>query len=181
MGMERHRPLPVLAAVIVTLAALSGCGGLPGSGSDDADRAQGTGPVRTSPADTGLGSVRDSGDIPDPCTLFTNADVTALTGREVSTTDEDGAAPGAITRYCQWQQPSGQLAVFLTRTTEADFETTTVNGEPVAGVGEDAVALSGHLFVLYGTVQIDVYARGDSDAKNLEVAKDVAKALMPKI
>ena len=178
--MKRRPPLSILAAVIVTLAALSGCGALSGSGSGDADRAGATESPRPAPSPTPT-SVQDTGDIPDPCTLLTDADVTTLTGREVSTTDEDGAAPGAITRYCQWQQPSGQLAVFLTRTTEAAFETTTTNGERVDGVGDDAVALSGHLFVLHGTVQIDVYARGDSDAKNLEVAKKVARALMPKI
>jgi hypothetical protein len=172
--MMRRRPLSILAAVIVTLAALSGCGSVSGAGSDDA----GTPSPRTAVTST---PARDNGDIPDPCTLLTSGDVAALTGRSVSTIDKDDAAPGAITRYCQWQQPSGQLAVFLTRTTEADFETTTTSGEPVDGVGEDAVALSGHLFVLHGTVQIDVYARGDSDAKNLEVAKKVARAIMPKI
>jgi len=166
-----------LAAVIAALAVLSGCGVLPGSDSGDANRS-GVGAPVLSPTPA---NVHDEGDLPDPCTLLTEADVTALTGREISTIDKDEAGSGAITRYCQWQQPSGQLAVFLTRTTEADFRTTTTDAESVDGVGEDAFLLSGHLFVLHGTVQIDVYARGDSDEKNLEVAKKVAKALIAKM
>ena len=41
--------------------------------------------------------------------------------------------------------------------------------------------LSGHLYVLYGTVSIDVYSRGDSDEENLAKEKAIAKVLIPKI
>ncbi|GAB7048239.1 hypothetical protein [Catenuloplanes indicus] len=132
-------------------------------------------------AESGLGSVKDSGAIPDPCTLLSDAEVTSLTGRDITQIDEDGAPTGDVTRYCQWQQNSGQLAVFLTRTTAGDFQLAIAEAEPVDGVGEDAFWLSGHLFVLYGTVQIDVYSRGGSDGENLSDAKTIATTLIPRI
>ena len=126
-------------------------------------------------------SVKDSGDLPDPCTLLSKAAVVDLTGREITQIDEDGGTAGDPTRDCQWQQSGGQLAVFLSRTSAGDFQVTVDQAEPVSGVGEDAYAHSGHLYVLYGTVQIDVYSGGASDAKNLSHAKAVAKTLIPRI
>jgi hypothetical protein len=126
-------------------------------------------------------SVKDAGDIPDPCTLLSEAEVVDLTGREITQIDEDGGSAGDVTRYCQWQQSGGQLAVFLSRTTADDFQVTVDEAEWVDGVGQDAYTHSGHLYVLHGTVQIDVYSRGASDAKNLSHAKAVAKTLIPRI
>jgi Protein of unknown function (DUF3558) len=166
-----------LKRLLVALAVVSltgGCGLL-----DSAVAAPTAAPSPT--ADSGFGSVKDSGDIPDPCTLLDEDEVTHLTGREITQVDEDGAGPGAITRFCQWQQESGQLAVFLSRTTPADFQVTVDDAEPVDGVGEDAFLHSGHLYVLYGTVQLDVYSRGGSDTQNLTDARQVAKALLPRI
>ena len=166
-------------AVVAVALLLSGC-----SSSADADAASVPTPsasaASAASAVSGLGSVKDEGAIPDPCTLLSKADVADLTGRTVSQTDEDGQQ-GEGTRYCQWQQPGGQLDVFLSRTTEADFTIAIADAQPVDGVGEDAFSLSGHLYVLYGTVSIDVYSRGDSDEKNLAVEKQIAKVLIPKI
>ena len=131
----------------------------------------------TAAADSGFGSVKDSGDIPDPCTLLSRAEVSSLTGREITRIDEDGAA-GEATRYCQWQQPGGQLDVFLSRTTAEDFKVVTVQGEAVDNVGEGAFWCSGHLYVLYGTVQIDVYSRGGDD---LADAKEIAQTLLSRV
>ncbi len=174
----------VAAVAVAATVALSGCGVLTGTRSDDSAQAA---PVATPGASTtpaassGFGSVKDAGDIPDPCTLLTDAEVVGLTGRAVSRKDPDGEQSGEATRYCQWQQPSGQLDIFLSRTTDSDFQTTITGAEPFDGVGEDAFSLSGHLYVLYGTVNIDVYSRGDSDEKNLEVEKAVAEVLIPKV
>ncbi|MET0424129.1 MAG: DUF3558 family protein, partial [Actinoplanes sp.] len=134
-----------------------------------------------SAATSGLGSVKDGGDIPDPCTLLSEAEATDLTGRDVTQIDQDGAGAGDTTRFCQWQQDGGQLAVFLSRTTAADFQSTIAGAEPVDGVGEDAFWFSGHLYVLYGTVQIDVYSRGGEDPVNLDDAQQVAKVLIPRV
>ena len=171
-----------LAAVVaVTVVALSGCG-------SDNDTAAQAAPGPTSPAasapaasTSGLGSVKNAGVIPDPCKLLASTDVVALTGRAVSRTDPDGLQSGEATRYCQWQQTGGQLDVFLNRTSAADFDATVAGAAPVAGVGEKAFSLSGHLYVLYGTVCVDVYARGGSDPENLEIEKKIATVLIPKI
>nr|BFE68970.1 hypothetical protein GCM10020092_022710 [Actinoplanes digitatis] len=86
--------------------------------------------------------MKDSGAIPDPCTLLSRTEVTRLTGRDISQIDEDGLPDGDENRYCQWQQPGGQLAVFLGRTTADDFKIKIADATPVDGVGEDAFALA---------------------------------------
>jgi hypothetical protein len=179
----KHR-LVALTAVL-TVALTGGCGAIGSAAADGMPLPKGAtaGPSPTSDATTGSakGSVKDGGDLPDPCTLLTRADVEDLTGREVTQIDEDGGAGGDVTRHCQWQQSGGQLAVFLTRTTPEDFDVTIAEAEWVDGVGQDAHAHSGHLYVLHGTVQIDVYSRGASEQRNLEDAKKVAKTLIPLI
>ncbi|OJF14858.1 DUF3558 family protein [Couchioplanes caeruleus] len=173
------------ALVVVAVAAsLAGCGPLadPDAGAAPVPAVTPAKPSPTPSAYSGLGdSVKDSGDIPDPCTLLSEAEVKSLTGRGIGQIDRDGAGPGDASRFCQWQQPGGQLAVFLARTTESDFAVETAEADPVEDVGEDAFALAGHLYVLYGTVSIDVYCRGDADDENLAKAKKIAKALMPRI
>jgi hypothetical protein len=171
-----RRPFSVLVAVAATLVALTGCGVL-----DDSASTPSPTPSKAAPT-TGLGdSVKDAGDLPDPCTLLSEAEVTRLTGRGITRIDEDGGASGDEARFCQWQQPSGQLAVFLARTSADDFKVKIAEATPVDGVGEDAFELAGHLYVLYGTVSIDVYNRGDSDEENLAKAKEIVKVLIPKI
>jgi hypothetical protein len=187
----KHR-LVALAA-LVTVALTAGCGlesvtitgGTP-TAQPTADapaptgKAGAGGPTEAGPAKNS-NSVKDSGDLPDPCTLLSGSQVRALTGRDIAQIDEDGADAGDITRYCQWQQKGGQLALFLSRTTAADFQTTVAEAEPVDGVGEQAYAFAGHLYVLYGTVQVDVYSRGASDEQNLADAKQVAEVVLAKI
>lgn len=184
-----HRPLAALVTS-ATLVALTGCGVLGGSptAADNGAPAERSTATATATAtatpgsQSGLGdSVRDAGDIPDPCTLLSDSEVKSLTGRDISQLDRDGLTDGDENRYCQWQQPGGQLAVFLSRTTAEDFNTKIAEAAPVDGVGEDAFALAGHLYVLYGTVSIDVYSRGDSDDENLTKAEKIAKVLIPRI
>lgn len=173
----KHR-LAALAALVAV--ALSGCGVLDPA-TAGGPTAKAPSPTPSSTAGSGLGSVKDAGDLPDPCTLLTEAEVTDLTGRDITQVDEDGADAGGTTRYCQWQQESGQLAVFLSRTTAADFAVTVAEAKPVTGVGEDAYWHSGHLYVLHGTVQLDLYSRGGSDTANLADAKQVATVLLPRV
>ena len=172
--MRRRLPALLLGAATV----LTGCGVLDSPTGRDAVAAA---PVSIPPATSGIGSAKDSGDLPDPCDLLSDAEVRDLTGREIAQKDVDDAPADSTVRYCQWQQTGGQLAVFLARTTEADFETVIADATTVTGVGQDAFALAGHLYVLYGTVQIDVYSRGDSDAMNLAEEKNIAAVLMPRI
>ncbi|GAB2617780.1 hypothetical protein Aab01nite_31280 [Paractinoplanes abujensis] len=182
----KHRLVALAALAAVSLTG--GCGliesavnGTPAPAQTTPAKAKPT-PAGTEPtADSGFGSVKDSGDIPDVCRLLSKQEVTSLTGRTITQIDEDGAEPGDATRFCQWQQESGQLAVFLSRTTASDFDVMIAEATPVDGVGEDAFLLSGHLYVLYGTVQLDIYSRGGSDEQNLAEAKKVAKVLLPRV
>ncbi|MEH1101934.1 hypothetical protein [Micromonospora sp. CPCC 205561] len=191
----KHRLVALAALVAVSLTGGCGLPGVPTGAAPTADApVQPTATVApggtadpdapaASPGgagDGGSGSVRESGTIPDPCTLLTEAEVVDLTGRDVTRKDEDGDA-GDVTRFCQWQQESGQLAIFLSRTTAADFGVTVAAAKPVDGVGEEAFWHSGHLYVLHGTVQIDVYSRGGSDAENLADARQVAKVLVSRV
>lgn len=121
------------------------------------------------------------GTIPDPCTLLSDAEVATLTGRDITQIDRDGADSNASTRYCQWQQSSGQLAVFITRTTSGDFTAARADSPSIPGLGDDAYSRDGHLYVLTGTVQLDVYARGGDDSQNQAEAEKVAAALLPKV
>ena len=164
-----------LCAVAAVLSlSLAGCGAL--------DGATAAGTVPSAPTGTsGFGSVKDSGDLPDPCTLLTDDEVLDSTGRQITRIDSDGGHGGDATRYCQWQQDGGQLAVFLTRTTTEQFDVRNADAEPVDGVGDDAYSLAGHLYVRYGTMQIDVYSRGSTDEENLRDAAAVAKALIPRV
>ncbi len=73
------------------------------------------------------------------------------------------------------------LAVLLARATAEEFDNTTAGATPVTDVGQDAFSLAGHLYVLYGTVQIDVCSRGGSDAANLAEAKKLAAVLITRI
>jgi hypothetical protein len=176
----------LVALVSIAALGLGGCGVINNADSDKsaapAATAKATPATAKPTGDTAAaGSVKDQGDIPDPCTLLSKAEVTGLTGRNITQIDEDGADDGDVTRFCQWQQDNGQLAVFLSRTTEDEFKVTTADAKSVDGVGEDAFSASGHLYVLYGTVQIDVYSRGDSDEQNIATATKVAKVIIPKI
>jgi hypothetical protein len=166
------------ALAALTLTMLTGCNA---DTTVTAAGAVATPPAASASAATGMGSVEDEGNLPDPCTLLTNGDIVDLTGRDVSTTDHDGQQSDASTRYCQWQQDSGQLDVFLSRTTEAQFTSASDGAQKVDGVGEQAYSSSGHLYVLYGTVDLDLYSRGATDEKNLEVEIEIAKVLIPKI
>ena len=170
-----------LCAVAAVLSlGPAGCGAGEAEGATAGRAAAGTVDAATS-ATSGFGSAKDSGDLPDPCTLLTDDEVVDSTGRSITRMDPDGGHRGDTTRYCQWQQDGGQLAVFLTRTTAEEFAVRTEDAEPVDGVGEDAYSLAGHLYVRYGTVQVDVYARGGGDEENLRDAVAVAKALLPRV
>lgn len=127
------------------------------------------------------GPEETSGNMPDPCTLLSDAEVTELTGRQITQIDKDGADATAPTRYCQWQQDSGQLAVFITRSTAHDFAVAKSDAASIPGIGDDAYWEDGHLFVLIGGTQLDVYSRGADASQEQAEAEKVAGALVPKV
>lgn len=174
-----RRCVGILAVTIL----LAGCG---------SDRSGDNAPTNAAPAATTPGTTSttsvsaqeptaESGTIPDPCTLLSDAEVTQLTGREITQIDKDGEEPTAPVRFCQWQQPSGQLAVFLTRTTQDDFTVEKADTPSIPGIGDDAYWRDGHLYVLVKTIGIDVYSRGGEESQNQVEAEKVATALLPKV
>ncbi|OBA88495.1 hypothetical protein A5662_25210 [Mycobacteriaceae bacterium 1482268.1] len=123
----------------------------------------------------------ENADIPDPCTLLSDTEVTGLTGRDIVQIDKDGGDTTASTRYCQWQQSGGQLAVFVTRTSPADFAITQAGTPSIPEIGDGAYWRDGHLFALVRRVQLDVYASGGDEQQNQAEAEQVAQALLPKV
>jgi hypothetical protein len=165
-----------LGILIVVLLALAGCG------------REASPPAAQSPSaadGTSSSAVQNpqgaSADIPDPCTLLSDADVTGLTGRDITQIDKDGGDATATTRYCQWQQSSGQLAVFVSRSSSDDFKFAQAESPSIADLGDDAYWRDGHLFVLTGRIQLDVYARAGDEKQNQAEAEKVAAALLPKV
>ncbi len=118
---------------------------------------------------------------PRPLHLLSDAEVTQLTGRDITQIDKDGADATASTRYCQWQQSSGQLAVFMSRTTSDDFKVAQADSPSIPGIGDDAYSRDGHLYVLVGAINLDVYARGGDEQQNQAEAEKVAGVLLPKV
>lgn len=165
-----------LGILVVVVLALAGC-----SRNDSSPAAPPSSAVQTPSSSAVQNAQGEAGNIPDPCTLFSDADVTSLTGRDITQIDRDGADASAPTRYCQWQQSSGQLAVFISRTSADDFKAAQADSPSIGGLGEDAYWRDGHLFVLTGRTQLDVYARGGDDQQNQAEAEKVAGALLPKV
>jgi hypothetical protein len=180
------RRLSALALASTVVVALGGCS-LPGSGRGEPAAANAAGNLPTpddpsASAVSTLGTADHSGDLVDPCTLLSRAEVTDLTGRDITEMDQDDAKPGDSTRYCQWQQDSGQLALFLSRTTQDEFNAGVEGAQTVPQVtGHDAYTLAGHLYVLDGGLQVDVYSRGSSDAQNVTDETNIVKTVLPRI
>jgi hypothetical protein len=171
--------LAVTAAAVITV---TGCSAAAPDVTGDPTTAGTSAASTGSTATSGLGDPgQDSGDLPDPCTLLTRPQVLKLTGAAITQIDPDGGRPGDASRFCQWQLSEGQLAVFLSRTSAADFAVRNDQAQPVDGVGDDAYQLAGHLYVRHGPVQVDVYARGGTDTANLAVARNVANLVLPQI
>jgi Protein of unknown function (DUF3558) len=165
-----------LGILIVLILAVVGCG------RDASPPAAQSPPAAesTSPSEVQNPQVQ-AGNIPDPCTLLSDAEVTQLTGRDITQIDKDGADASAPTRYCQWQQSSGQLAVFIARSNSDEFTVAQADSPSIAGIGDAAYWRDGHLFVLVGRTQLDVYARGVDEQQNQAEAERVAAALLPKV
>jgi hypothetical protein len=172
----RSLRVSLAAVAAVGAVALTGCGAAAAT-----DASASTPAGSAAPAAATTAATTQAG-FPDPCTLLTNAEVTQLTGHAVTRTDPDGLGTDAPTRHCQWQLESGDLAIFLTTTTESDFKVRDPAAQDVSGVGDEAYTSAGHLFVRTDQTQVDIYARSaDDDATNLAVAKATFEKLLPKV
>ena len=168
-----NRRLGILIGVIL---ALAGCG-------RDASppAAQSTPATEATSSAVAQNPQGAAGNIPDPCTLLSDAEVSELTGRDVTQVDRDGADANAPTRTSQWQESSGQLAVFISRTKSDDFKVAQADAPSMPGIGDDAYWRDGHLYVLVGASELDVYARGGDDQQSQAEAEKVAGVLIPKV
>jgi hypothetical protein len=169
-----HR-VGILAVLALALAGCSHSAAPPAAPKPTSSATQAT------PSATAQKPAGEGGNFPDPCTLLSDDDVSQLTGRDITQIDRDGADATAPTRYCQWQQSSGQLAIFLSHTTSNDFKAAQADTPSIPGIGEAAYWRDGHLYVLTGRTQIDVYSRGSDDKQSEEEADRVATALLPKV
>jgi hypothetical protein len=164
--------------LIVLTLVLAGCGRSASPPAAQESTASATEATSSVPAQS---PAAEGGNFPDPCTLLSDGEVTQLTGRDITQIDKDGADATATTRYCQWQQSSGQLAVFLSQTTTDDFKAAQADAALIPGIGEGAYSKDGHLYVLVGTTQLDVYARGGDEAQSQAEVEKVAGVLVPKV
>ena len=165
-----------LGVLIVVILALAGCG------RDASPPAAQSTPATEAPSSAVAQNPQGAaGNIPDPCTLLSDAEVSELTGRDVTQVDRDGADANAPTRYCQWQQSSGQLAVFISRTKSDDFKVARADAPSMPGIGADAYWREGHLYVLVGASELDVYARGGDDQQSQAEPEKVAGVLIRRV
>jgi hypothetical protein len=168
-----NRRLGILVVLILTLA---GCGR-----EASPPAAQSPSAAEQTPSSAVQNPQVAGANIPDPCTLLSDAEVTDLTGRDITQIDKDGADASAPTRYCQWQQSSGQLAVFLARSNSDEFKVAQADTPSIPGIGDGAYWRDGHLYVLVGRTQLDVYSRGGDEQQSQAEAEKVAAALLPKV
>ncbi|GAA0733605.1 hypothetical protein Drose_20605 [Dactylosporangium roseum] len=195
MSRRSRLQLPALTAVALGALALAGCD-RPGSGTSaqpsaaPASSAASAGPsasgVKASPSGRTSGKAsgpasRKAAALPDICTLLSKAEVTGLTGEQVTLmTDEGGGSPAS--RYCQWQLSQGQLTVSVIFEDRGGFDTRNKESKPVSGVGDTAYSLAGHLYVWEDGLAVDVYASSESsDAANLGVERQTALKVLPRL
>ena len=179
--MSRRSRSHLAALILLAALPLAGCGVL--DKSDSGTKSTPTpgsagGAAGNAKASGGEGS---NGPLPDICTLLSKDDVTGLTHQQVTImTNEGGNSPNA--RYCQWQLTQGQLDVTVNVDTRESFDVRNKQSTPVSGVGEAAYSLSGHLYIFQTGRVVDVYATSaDSDQANLDVEKQTAAKVLPKL
>lgn len=172
----------VVAAAACGLFTLSGCQFLEKDEPAAAPTPAATSSAKPTPSGKATGKTT-GGDLPNPCTLLTKAEVTTIAGgKQVTQVDEDGEKDGAATRYCQWQLAGGQLAIFLSKTSASDFKEAHAQHQKVTGVGDEAATDSGHLFVRHGDILIDSYARvSGNEGATAQMAKNAALKVIAKL
>ncbi|GAA2638425.1 hypothetical protein GCM10010399_84690 [Dactylosporangium fulvum] len=199
MSRRSRLQLPALTAAALGALALAGCGQL-GSGtsaqpsaapaSSAASAALSLSPspsgAKASPSGKTSGKAsapasRKADALPDICTLLSKAEVTGLTGEQVTLmTDEGGGSPAS--RYCQWQLSQGQLTVSVVFEDRGSFDTRNKESKPVSGIGDTAYSLAGHLYVWEDGLAVDVYVSSESsDTANLNVERQTALKVLPRL
>lgn len=142
-------------AVLVTLGLMlvAGCGDDDSSSSDPAspDPSVEPTPADDDPADDHSADEAGQehaagGELPDACGLLDQAEIEALIGPAVSEREEGQTLDGLNFSQCVWENDdSGQLVgmALTTTTTRFDSHVDNLSGDPVAGLGDDAVTMGG--------------------------------------
>jgi hypothetical protein len=195
-----RRPTTRLAAgaafVALGVLALTGCNALKGSTTaapsaaapSASASASGAAPVSSSSAKAGSsakptpsGTKKNSGALPDICSLLTKLEVAQLTNAQVTQMSNEGGNSPDL-RYCQWQLTKGQLDVTVNFDSRAGFEERNKQAVNQPGLGQAAYTLAGHLYVYNDGKVIDVYATSaDTDDANLRVEKNTLFRVLPKL
>jgi hypothetical protein len=172
-----------IAAVSVGLT-LGGCGLLQkkdanaGSGQSTPVVSTGTPQVPDSAPATPAPS--DTAAIPDPCTLLTDADVSAISGSQIS--GHNNHASNAIPE-CSWDSDRGWLRLMLSSTTKDAFHgasTSDSDSKPVAGFGDEAFVKDSDMSFRHDTLWVKISwvgFTGSADARLAAEKKVAAKIL----
>ncbi|GAA0268426.1 hypothetical protein [Cryptosporangium japonicum] len=175
--MTAGRPrLAIAVAAVAGLFALTGCGGITISTDPVPDETY-TEPVSS-------GAFDANGNLPNPCTLLTPADVNEVTRREITRIDRSRSAEGPD-RFCRWELEQGELTLFISPTSADDFEKREPGAEDVDGLSDAAYKTpSGHLFVRELNVYLDVYTTaangGAASSQNIAIGELVAEKVFSK-
>ena len=162
-----------LGILIVLILALAGCG-------RDASppAAQSTSAAEASSSAVAQNPTGEGGNIPDPCTLLSDAEVTQLTGRDITQIDKDGADADCIDPLLPVAAvlgPARGVPVAQRRaTTSRSPRRTHRRFRESATTPTGATATS---MCLSAAHQIDVYARGGDEQQSQAEAEKVAAAL----
>jgi hypothetical protein len=161
-------PVAAIVAFTMSLTACGGCG-------KKADKSEGASsseqPVSAASANTGSGEPG----LPDVCKMFTNEELSAMTGTQI-TTSRAGEKSSAAEPECDWLNANEGIVVSVSISPAAkdlSFE----GYEPVPDIGESAAENHGILSVLSKGTEITVIHGGSGavDAQKKIAAKVIAE------
>jgi hypothetical protein len=162
-----------IAVTAAGLFAVTGCSGISISNDSIPDETY-TEPVSS-------GAFDENGNLPNPCTLLTPADVNGITRREITRIDRSRSTEG-LDRFCRWELEQGVLTVFISATSADDFEKREPGSQDIDGLSDAAYRTpSGHLFVRELNVYVDVYTTaangGAGSSQNIAIGELVAEKI----
>jgi hypothetical protein len=190
-GMTEMIRLRTPSAMLIVLL-LSGCGVFSDDNSADnakpspGSSAGGEGPlvpVDKSPSISTAPTAVPSGPVPKSCALLSDAEVGTLTGQSVTNRAEINPPDDPTQSKCLWElTPGGALYLTLWRRTPAEFQLRGQGTTPIPGVGDGAYSDNLHLFVLFGTIELDIIVRsGEPDVQQRDRSIAVARLVGPRL
>jgi hypothetical protein len=177
---------------MLVVLLLGGCGVL--SDDDSADPAKPSSaspagsagpliPLDESPSIPGSPTAAPGGAVPKSCSLLSDVEVGTLTGQSVVDRVDNTPPTDPTLSSCLWNlTPGGALYLTLWRRTAAEFQLRAQGAAPIPGVGDGAYSDNLHLFVLFGTIELDIIVRsGESDVQQRDRSVAVARLVGPRL